>query len=352
MTAIELQGISKHYGDVQVVCPTSLKVEPGELVTLLGPSGSGKSTILSMIAGLVTPTDGRILIGDKDVTNVPPAQRNLGMVFQSYALFPNMTVHENVRFPLSIRKLSKQEMDKRVRRALEMVRLDGLGDRKPHQLSGGQQQRVALARALVFEPAILLLDEPLGALDKKLREEVQIELRQLQRELGVTTILVTHDQEEALTLSTRLVVLDAGKIQQVDTPRQAYRQPANRFVAEFIGTANLWPGEAQSTGEGCIIRLADGQTASCQAREPLQGAAYMMLRPEDLEIRPAADGAGMDGTVTDMVYLGQNTRLHIELDSGLTAVAVMSGVRNFTNGQAVRVTWRPEHAWLLPAASG
>lgn len=349
MTSIELQGVTKKYGDLQVVQPTHLRVEPGELVTLLGPSGSGKSTILSIIAGLVSPSSGRIMIGEQDVTHMPPAQRNIGMVFQNYALFPHMSVYDNVRFPLAIRKLSRSEIETKVKRALEMVRLEGLGDRKTHQLSGGQQQRVALARALVFEPRILLLDEPLGALDKKLREEVQIELRQLQRELGVTTILVTHDQEEALTLSTRLVVLDSGEIQQVDTPQQAYRYPVNRFVAEFIGTANLWPGEVHGTREEGFITLANGQQFSGRAADRVNGSAYLMLRPEDLEIQPEPEGNGLLGTVKDMVYLGQNTRMHIQLDSGLTAVAVMSGVRSFTTGQAVRVSWLPEHAWLLPA---
>ncbi|RYF62063.1 MAG: ATP-binding cassette domain-containing protein, partial [Comamonadaceae bacterium] len=215
MSTIELAGLGKRYGDFTAVAPTDLHIEEGELVTLLGPSGSGKSTILSMIAGLTTPTEGTVIIGGRDVTNVPPARRNLGMVFQSYALFPHMSVFDNIAFALSIRGVGKGEISNRVTRALAQVRLGGLERRRPSELSGGQQQRVALARALVFEPEILLLDEPMGALDKNLREEVQLELRQLQRELGVTTVLVTHDQEEALSLSTRLVVLEHGRIQQV-----------------------------------------------------------------------------------------------------------------------------------------
>ena len=349
MTAIELQGISKRYGDLEVVSPTHLSVEPGELVTLLGPSGSGKSTILSMIAGLVAPTQGRILINGQDVTDVPPANRNLGMVFQSYALFPHMSVADNVRFPLAIRKIPRPEMKKRVARALEMVRLDGLGDRKPHQLSGGQQQRVALARALVFEPEILLLDEPMGALDKKLREEVQIELRQLQRELGVTTLLVTHDQEEALTLSTRLVVLNEGKVQQVDTPKKAYREPGNTFVAQFIGSANLWPGRAWIDDGQSSIRLDGGQVVSARSAAPVEGDALLMLRPEDLKVDAAGEGVRHNATVTDLVYLGQTTRLSVTMDTGLAAVAVMSGVKEFEVGQPVHVGWLPEHAWLLRA---
>ncbi|HRA64020.1 MAG TPA: ABC transporter ATP-binding protein, partial [Burkholderiaceae bacterium] len=246
MSTIELIGVSKRYGDMTAVEPTDLKIEQGELVTLLGPSGSGKSTILSMIAGLTKPSTGFIKIGGRDVTHVRPSQRNLGVVFQSYALFPHMSVFDNVAFPLTVRGLRKADIAQRVGKALEQVRLSGLQERRPSQLSGGQQQRVALARALVFEPDILLLDEPMGALDKKLREEVQLELRQLQRELGVTTVLVTHDQEEALSLSTRLVVLDHGRVQQVDTPMGAYRRPANRFVAGFIGTANVFDGQLQT----------------------------------------------------------------------------------------------------------
>lgn len=348
MSSIELKGITKKFGNTQVVQPTNLQVEPGELVTLLGPSGSGKSTILSMIAGLTAPSSGHILIGGNDVTDVPPARRNLGLVFQSYALFPHMTVFENVRFPLSIRKVPNKEIESRVKRALERVRLAGLEDRKQDQLSGGQQQRVALARALVFEPEILLLDEPMGALDKKLREEVQLELRQLQRDLGVTTILVTHDQEEALSLSTRVVVLNEGQIQQIDTPKAAYRYPSNKFVAEFIGTANLWPGTANITDQGSSIRLADGTLLPCQTREPFQGPAHMLLRPEDLDVHDPSHAEGIPATITELVYLGQTTRAYMQTDTGLTAVAVMNGIRDLTQGQPVRVAWNPEFAWLLP----
>ena len=240
-------------------------------MTLLGPSGSGKSTILSMIAGLTAPSSGHIRIGGRDVTHVRPSQRNLGLVFQSYALFPHMSVFDNIAFPLSIRSLRKAVVAQRVGKALEQVRLTGLQGRRPSQLSGGQQQRVALARALVFEPEILLLDEPMGALDKKLREEVQLELRQLQRELGVTTALVTHDLEEALSLSTRLVVLNPGRMQQVDTPMGAYCRPHNRFVAGFIGTANRFEGQVEPGAGGASVVLAQG--ARCK------GAVHRAKRP-------------------------------------------------------------------------
>ena len=233
----------------------------GEFVTILGPSGSGKTTLLSLIAGLNRPTAGRIFIGGRDVTDAPAQQRNIGLVFQSYALFPHMTVLENVLFPLGVRKIGGAAARSQALDALKLVRLDGLQDRRPSQLSGGQQQRVALARAIVFKPDILLLDEPLGALDRKLREELQVELKQLQRTLGVTTLLVTHDQEEALSLSDRIMVLDKGRTQQVAAPAEAYLRPANRFVAEFLGIANF-------------VGLADGRTG--------------LVRPE--RVRVGADG--------------------------------------------------------------
>ncbi len=231
--------MSKHYGTVAAADQVDLAVAQGEFVTILGPSGSGKTTLLSLIAGLNRPTAGRIFIGGRDVTDAPAQERNIGLVFQSYALFPHMTVLENVLFPLGVRRINGAAARSQALEALKLVRLDGLQDRRPSQLSGGQQQRVALARAIVFKPDILLLDEPLGALDRKLREELQVELKQLQRTLGVTTILVTHDQEEALSLSDRIMVLDKGRTQQVAAPAEAYLRPANRFVAEFLGIANF-----------------------------------------------------------------------------------------------------------------
>ncbi|MFP5406231.1 MAG: ABC transporter ATP-binding protein, partial [Gammaproteobacteria bacterium] len=305
MSTIELVGVSKRYGEVTAVHPTDLTIGQGELVTLLGPSGSGKSTILSMIAGLAEPSSGHIRIGGRDVTRMPPSQRNLGLVFQSYALFPHMSVFDNVAFPLSIRGLGKAAIAERVSRALEQVRLAGLEDRRPAQLSGGQQQRVALARALVFEPDILLLDEPMGALDKKLREEVQLELRQLQRELGVTTVLVTHDQEEALSLSTRLVVLDEGQVQQVDTPSNAYERPRNRFVAEFIGTANIFRGRLSPSPSGMFIVLASGESLPCTANRAIAGSACLVVRPEHTRVIDGDADSGLRARVVEVVYFGQ-----------------------------------------------
>ena len=348
MSTIELKGVSKRYGEFTAVDTTDLKIEQGELVTLLGPSGSGKSTILSMIAGLAEPSSGHISIGGRDVTHMPPSQRNLGLVFQSYALFPHMTVFDNIAFPLSIRGVRKADMTKRVARALDQVRLGGLQDRRPNQLSGGQQQRVALARALVFEPDILLLDEPMGALDKKLREEVQLELRQLQRELGVTTVLVTHDQEEALSLSTRLVVLSEGRVQQVDTPINAYRRPINRFVAEFIGTANIFEG--QVAGGSAAIVLADGRSVPCTASDGLAGPACLVVRPEHLQVLDADAGSGVPARVVETVYFGQSVRVHMRTDDGVAVVAVSNGEQVArAPGQRVALAWAPEHAWLMAA---
>ncbi|PJX25793.1 hypothetical protein CAP48_07085 [Advenella sp. S44] len=349
MSTIELRGITKYFGQTQVVSPTDLRVEQGELVTLLGPSGSGKSTVLSMIAGLLTPSSGEIFIGGRSVTQVPPAKRNVGMVFQSYALFPHMTAFDNVAFPLKIRKLPKSEIDKRVKHALEMVRLQAFGSRKQTELSGGQQQRVALARALVFEPDILLLDEPLGALDKKLREEVQLELRQLQRNLGVTTIMVTHDQEEALSLSTRLVLLDGGRIQQVATPEQAYRRPINKFVAEFIGTANLWQGQAKVIDGAPYMTLPSGEQLPCPPDCTYQGTAHFLIRPEHLRVTDVDETQGVHAKVTEIVYLGQHTRIHVKTASGLDAVALVHGIQAFSADQPVKITWATEDAWVIAA---
>lgn len=350
MSTIEIVGVSKRYGATTAVEPTDLTIEQGELVTLLGPSGSGKSTILSMVAGLTEPSSGHIRIGGRDVTHIRPAQRNLGLVFQSYALFPHMSVFDNIAFPLSIRGMRKPEIARKVSEVLDKVRLTGLSDRRPAQLSGGQQQRVALARALVFEPDILLLDEPMGALDKKLREEVQLELRQLQRELGVTTVLVTHDQEEALSLSTRLVVLDHGRVQQVDKPVDAYRRPRNRFVAGFLGTANLFEGRMDADGDGTHMVLASGEPVRCESDKSLRGAVCLVVRPEHLKVLDADAGTGLPAAVVEVVYFGQSARIHLRTASGLAVVALADDLQALpTPAQPVRLTWAPEHTWVMAA---
>ncbi len=320
MSDIRLEGVSKRYGTVAAADNVDLNVTQGEFVTILGPSGSGKTTLLSLIAGLNKPTSGRIFIGGRDVTDAPAQQRNIGLVFQSYALFPHMTVLENVMFPLGVRKITGEAARTQSLEALKLVRLEGLQDRRPSQLSGGQQQRVALARAVVFKPDILLLDEPLGALDRKLREELQVELKQLQRTLGVTTLLVTHDQEEALSLSDRIMVLNHGRTQQVAAPTEAYLKPANRFVAEFLGIANF-------------IGIDGGRTG--------------LVRPERVKLAPAGVNGGTPAKVVEAIYLGQMVRYHLELDGGAAPmVAAMPFVgRAYEAGEKVSVSWDATDLW-------
>ncbi len=354
MSTIDLIDVAKRYGPVVAVEDIDLSVRQGELVTVLGPSGSGKTTLLTMIAGLGAPSAGRIEIGGRDVTWLPAARRNVGLVFQSYALFPHMSVEANVAFPLSVRGLAKAETLRRVKDALRLVRLEGFEGRRPSQLSGGQQQRVALARAFVFEPEILLLDEPLGALDRKLREQLQVELRQLQRSLGITTILVTHDQEEALSLSDRIVVLDEGRVQQIATPEEAYLRPANRFVADFLGTANRFEGVLQTGADGCHLQLDDGALMPCTDPGLSPGQRVTaIVRPERVRLEPAdtsgSDGNGLLAAVTDVIYLGQSLRYHLELhpEQSVVATSADHGAR-FAPGTSVRLTWRPDDVWLIP----
>jgi len=320
MSGIRLEGVSKRYGNVAAADNVDLSVTQGEFVTILGPSGSGKTTLLSLIAGLNQPTSGRIFIGGRDVTDQPAQARNIGLVFQSYALFPHMTVLENVLFPLGVRRINGAAARQQALEALKLVRLDGLQDRRPSQLSGGQQQRVALARAVVFKPDILLLDEPLGALDRKLREELQVELKQLQRTLGVTTLLVTHDQEEALSLSDRIMVLNHGRTQQVASPTEAYLKPANRFVAEFLGIANFVAADGGGTG---------------------------LVRPERVRLEPAGTNGGKAARVVEAIYLGQMVRYHLALEGGtMPIVASVPFVgRTYVAGETVAVSWDTADIW-------
>jgi putative spermidine/putrescine transport system ATP-binding protein len=320
MSDIRLEGVTKRYGVVAAADNVDLAVAQGEFVTILGPSGSGKTTLLSLIAGLNRPTAGRIFIGGRDVTEATAQERNIGLVFQSYALFPHMTVLENVLFPLGVRKITGAEARRQALEALKLVRLDGLQDRRPSQLSGGQQQRVALARAVVFKPDILLLDEPLGALDRKLREELQVELKQLQRTLGVTTLLVTHDQEEALSLSDRIMVLNHGKTQQIAAPAEAYLKPVNRFVAEFLGIANF-------------VGLDGGRTG--------------LVRPERVRLESRGLNGGKPARVVEAIYLGQMVRYHLVLEGSETAmVAALPFVgRTWQAGEAVAVSWDAADLW-------
>jgi putative spermidine/putrescine transport system ATP-binding protein len=310
MARLELNNLSKRYGDNTVVAGATLDVADGEFLVLLGPSGCGKTTTLRMIAGFVEPSGGSARIGGRDVTYLPPWHRNTGMVFQSYALFPHMTVMQNVAFGLEMRKLPKAEIETRAREALRLVRLDSFEERLPRQLSGGQQQRVALARALAIRPDVLLLDEPLSNLDAKLREEVRIEIRELQRQLGLTTIMVTHDQEEALTVADRLVVMADGEIRQIGSQRDLYERPTDRFVAGFVGRSTFLQGKVSAPGD---FETAGGLHLKCRRDAPL-GPAAMALRPERLSLGVAD---GMDNRLTGKVefvsYLGATLELHVRL---------------------------------------
>src|SRR5262245_33645997 len=281
MADLALASLSKRYGDFYAVREVSLKIADGEFLVLLGPSGCGKTTTLRMIAGFIEPSAGHVRLAGQDVTVLPPWKRNAGMVFQSYALFPHMTVAQNVAFGLEMRKLSRPEIERRVEEALALVRLGGFGARLPRQLSGGQQQRVALARALAIRPDVLLLDEPLSNLDAKLRQEVRVEIRELQRQVGLTTVMVTHDQEEALTMADRLVVMNEGSVCQVGTQRELYEKPADRFVAGFVGRSTFLPGKIQAPGR---FRTEGGLDLACSGGAP--GPASLALRPEQLEIGP------------------------------------------------------------------
>jgi putative spermidine/putrescine transport system ATP-binding protein len=347
---IVFDGIEKRYGGLVAVERLSARVEQGEFLTILGPSGSGKTTVLSMVAGLTAPSAGRIHIAGRDVTDLPPQERRIGLVFQSYALFPHLDVFRNVAFPLAVRGTPRGEVARRVAAALARVRLTGLEKRRPSQLSGGQQQRVALARALVFEPDILLLDEPLGALDRKLREEVQVELKALQRELGITTLLVTHDQEEALSLSDRLLVLSEGTVQQVGAPDAVYRRPANRFVAEFLGIANLLQGRLTRGG----LRLEGGDAVvACDAAGRAEGALVTaVIRPEQIRVSGAPAAGALPAVFRQSVYLGHLQRWHLETAQGARLVAQAGGGAAPRPGEMLHLAWDPADAWLLPEPGG
>ncbi|MGF7160592.1 ABC-type Fe3+/spermidine/putrescine transport system ATPase subunit [Rhodoligotrophos appendicifer] len=349
MSTIQLVDVEKTYGSFVACANIDLSVREGEFVTILGPSGSGKTTLLTLIAGLSAPTSGQILIGGRDVTFEPSGKRNVGLVFQNYALFPHLSVYDNIAFPLTVRRLSTEDTRLRVTEALEKVRLTGFEKRRPAQLSGGQQQRVALARAFVFQPSILLLDEPLGALDRKLREQVQVELRQLQKSLGITTVLVTHDQEEALSLSDRLIVLDQGHIQQIGTPEDAYLRPANLFVADFLGTANVFQGEVQSRGDQHRLQVSDGISVSCPPPTRQSRDARLIVRPENIVLKAGGDHEALRATVIDVIYLGQSVRYQLDGVHGAPLVAIVPGNQaRFSPGEAVSLDWRPEDSWFVP----
>ncbi|WP_137891245.1 ABC transporter ATP-binding protein [Ramlibacter sp. 2FC] len=353
MSNISIRSVEKRYGEVVALNNVSLEVRQGEFLTLLGPSGSGKTTLLSMIAGLAHPDSGQIYLGDRNVTDLPPNKRNIGLVFQSFALFPHMSVRENVAFPLKIRKLPEAQITPAVNTVLERVKLTGLSDRKISQLSGGQQQRVALARALVFEPSILLLDEPLGALDKNLREDLQFELKQLHSSLGITTIMVTHDQEEAMSLSDRIAVFNAGRIEQIGRPSHIYRNPASRFVARFLGTGNIVRGAVNDSNGDRFVVSESGLRLNIPTdlnSVKVGGAAEVMLRPESISLRKSVAGDGIKGKILGRVYLGAANRYRVQLPHGeiFTIHAPCLG-EEFVEGEEVGLSWSHEDVRLVGA---
>ena len=352
---IELVGLEKHFRDVRAVDGVSLSVVGGEFFSLLGPSGCGKTTTLRMIGGFELPTGGRVLLRGRDVTMDPPDKRPVNMVFQNYALFPHLDVGDNIAFGLRRRNVERSEIRRRVAEALDLVHLVGYERRRPNQLSGGQQQRVALARALVNRPHVLLLDEPLGALDLKLRKQLQVELKRVQVEVGITFVYVTHDQEEALTMSDRIAVMNHGRVEQLGTPEELYERPRTRFVADFIGTTNLLTGSVESTdGDWAVVRLESGE-ACVVARGSLAigDPVELSVRPESVGLQPdteatAAAGPAIAATVEQVAYLGGNVQYLVRTSGGLsiTALAPKTGER-LPVDCAVHVHWPLAEALVL-----
>jgi spermidine/putrescine transport system ATP-binding protein len=356
---VRLDRVSKVFGDMAAVDDLSLDVEEGEFFSLLGPSGCGKTTTLRMIGGFEDPTYGTIYLGELDVTDLPPYRRDVNTVFQSYALFPHLDVFENVAFGLRRKKVPKEEVDRRVREALALVDLEGFEQRKPPQMSGGQQQRVALARALVNRPKVLLLDEPLGALDLKLRKQMQLELKRIQQEVGITFIYVTHDQEEALTMSNRLAVMRHGRIEQLGGPEEVYEHPATEFVAGFLGASNLLDGELVSMNGSSTVRLATGEVIRANDADLPAAAGPSVrvgVRPEKITIVSADEEATagsnhVAGTVRMSTYIGVNYQYKVEGPGGheLTVFVQNQGAAGShpAAGQQVRLEWLPEHTFVV-----
>ncbi|TDV72830.1 ABC transporter ATP-binding protein [Pseudomonas sp. LP_7_YM] len=335
MAFLQLQALCKRYGAVDAVVATDLSVEKGELMSLLGPSGCGKTTTLQMIAGFVDVTCGRILLDGRDITHAKPASRGLGVVFQSYALFPHMSVRDNVAFGLKMRKVPADEIQRRVARVLQLVRLDQHAERYPRELSGGQRQRVALARALVIEPPVLLLDEPLSNLDANLREEMQFEIRRIQREVGITTLMVTHDQAEALSISDRVVVMQAGRITQIDEPYTLYEHPRTRFISGFVGKANLLRGDRDHTGAAQV------------RQQPGDGELTLSLRPEKIDLITAGAGR-LQGRIITRYFLGSQWLYRIDTAIGeLTVVRRNNGQAPMNEGTVVGLDWPAELLRIL-----
>lgn len=357
---VEATSLSKDYSGVRVVDDVSFTLEPGQLLTLLGPSGSGKTTTMRIIAGLEEPTDGRVVVGGVDITRKAAHRRDIGVVFQQYALFPHLTVFQNVVYPLEMRRLPKAEAREMVAEALRLVRMEDFAGRYPRQLSGGQQQRVALARAVVFRPPVLLMDEPLGALDKRLRELMQLEIRQLQQKLGITTISVTHDQVEALVMSDLVAVMDGGRLQQIGTPAELYQKPANRFVADFIGESNIVEGTLVSTdAERPAFRSNRGLQTACRplrAGAAVTGTACIVIRPERIRFKQAGVAADADSEtilraeIVERIYVGDLMRFRIRLEGGdemSVKTLIPDQAEMLRLGASVNVAWRHQDCLLL-----
>ncbi|MCC7268378.1 MAG: ABC transporter ATP-binding protein [Caulobacteraceae bacterium] len=344
---VQFHDVSKTYDGVRLaVADLNLAVARGEFLTFLGPSGSGKTTALMMLAGFEQPTKGDIILAGRSLSRTPPHRRNMGVVFQSYALFPHMTVAENVAFPLKVRGVRGAEAAERVRRALEIVRLTGFDDRRPGKISGGQQQRVALARALVFDPDVVLMDEPLGALDKRLRAELELEIKQIQRDLGITVIYVTHDQTEALTMSDRIAVFNDGMVQQVAPPQELYERPQTAFVANFIGENNRLSGVVTALdGETCAVRLEDETILKATPVGELKAGARATLsvRPERLTLKPAKLDNRLAAQVEQLIYQGDHTRIQMRTSAGEVLFATLPNAAGrvlLAPGEALEVGWR------------
>jgi spermidine/putrescine transport system ATP-binding protein len=363
---VRLERVTKRFGDVVAVDDLTLDIERGEFFSLLGPSGCGKTTTLRMIGGFEEVSAGTIRLGDEDVTGLPPFKRDTNTVFQNYALFPHLNVYENVAFGLRRRKVPANEIRHQVAFMLKLVELPGYEARKPHQLSGGQQQRVALARALINHPKVLLLDEPLGALDLKLRKQMQVELKRIQSEIGITFIFVTHDQEEAMTMSDRIAVMRHGRIEQLGPPEDLYERPATDFVAGFLGVSNLIDGEVAERGDLLsVIRLADGTMLRAPAASVNGGGTVRIgVRPEKLRVMAVDDAAtatadelnSLEGTILDASYIGVSTQYLVETPTGQKMTVYAQNLETggaseaHADGQRVRLTWRPEHTFVIDAA--
>ena len=361
---VRLQRCTKSYGSITALAEIDLTIAKGEFVTLLGPSGSGKTTLLNLIAGMVAPSAGRIFIDGKDATELPPSRRGLGMVFQNYALMPHMTVFENIAFPLRVRKLSRAEIKRKVAEVLDIVQLPHVAARKPRELSGGQQQRISLARCIVYNPAIILMDEPLGALDKKLREDMQLEIKRLHRELGITMLYVTHDQEEALVMSDRIVLLTGGRVAQIGTPDELYHRPLSTFVADFLGQSNLLEGYVEDGGLPIRVRTTEGLTLRSQPLPSDLGITRqvgervsVMVRPENVMITTGSDDVDqmentIEGTVAESITLGGVVRHYVRGPGGRTFISIefnRPGLRLLDKGTPVRLAWRAVDMRLLSA---